>query len=394
MKLEKEKNKKSLLKSKPKKNDKKKRSISNKAKEKSIIDVMNGKTCFAFDFGDFATKIVMAKFSSKGKIEIKDVFVVENDDRSVKIEESNIKEWHNKLSKVINQNSLSTFGQYAVCTMSSRYYISRDLEVPYADEKDMLGLVSYEMCQSLSLDKDSYYFQYKVKSIEEKNGGKVCKVWVAALQKTICDAYYELLNSLHLNPLVMDINVDGLERLFVSEKTLSQIANNNVIATIDFGMHGTEINVFENGKYIQGSNNNIGDGKFVSAAKNVLGVQISDVHNGNKIIVDPRIIFGITAHKEVANSKIFISILEEWLTEIAKSIKRYNISFPTAKISKIVMYGGSPQLVWLKQYLEKFIGIEVILVNSFECENIVISKDAKEINYSQFLNVLSLLLIK
>ena len=363
------------------------------SREKSFTNLIKGKTCFAFDFGDYATKIAIAKISND-KIELKNLLVVENDERKSKIETSNVNEWHDKLSKAFSTNNISTFGQYAVCTVGSRYYISRQMEVPYAEEKDMLGLIAYEMSQSLSLDKDSYYFQYKLISTYEKNGGKVCNVWVAALKKTLCDTYYELLDSFKLKPLIMDINVDGLERIFAADSKLGEFAKGGSVATIDFGMHGTEVNIFNNGKYIQGSNVNVGDGKFVSAAKNVLGIQISDIHNGNKLIVDPKIVYGITRQPEMANSKIFASVLEEWLAEVGMIIKRYNISYPNAQVSKIFMYGGSPQQAWLKYFVEEYLGIKVLLIKKLDCVDVPKAYEQEENLIPQCLNAISLFLMK
>lgn len=359
---------------------------------KKITDELKGKLCFAFDFGEYATKIVVAKIA-KGKINVKHLLVVENDERKSKIDSSNIKDWRAKLLRELSQNNISASGHVAVCTVGSRYYISRQLEIPYAEDADLQGLVAYEMSQSLSLDMDSYYFQHKLLSVSERNGGKVCSVWVAALQKTVCDSYYELLDSLRLKPLVLDININGLERIFVADQALNALAKDSVVATVDLGIRSTEVNIFKNGVYVQGANVDIGDGKLVSAAKSVLGIQIADIHNGSKLIVKPQIIYDITRQTGSANAKAFVSVVEEWLTEINGVIKRHNISYPTAPITKILLYGGSPQQIWLKPYLEKYLGVSAFMVQNFDCCSIPSALVQGSNTLPQCLNAISLLLM-
>ena len=359
---------------------------------KKFTDELRGKMCFAFDFGEYATKIAVAKVS-KGKISVKHLLVVENDEQNSKIDSSNIKDWRAKLLRVFNQSGISVSGQAAVCTVGSRYYISRRLEIPYAENVDLHGLVAYEMSNSLSLDMDSYYFQYKLLSVYEKNGGKVCSVWVAALQKAVCDSYYELLESLRLKPLVMDININGLARLFAADGGLSDMAKDSVVATVDLGIRSTEVNIFKNGVYVQGANVDIGDGKLVSAAKSVLGVQIADIRNGNKLIVKPRNIYDIMRRTDSAGARAFVSVVEEWLTEIYGVVRRYNISYPAEPVSKILLYGGSPQQIWLKPYLEKYLGVPTELVQSLDCCNIPASLVQGSNTFPQCLNAISLLLM-
>ncbi len=359
---------------------------------KKFSDQVKGKMCFAFDFGEYATKIAVAKVT-KGKLTVKNLLVVENDERQTKIDSSNIKEWRAKLGRALGQQNISTVGQVAVCTVGSRHYISRPLEVPYATGPDLLGLVAYEMSQSLSLDMDNYYFQYKVLSVSEKNGAKVCNVWAAAVSKSICDCYYELLDSLRLKPLVMDVNINGLERIFAADTQLGEVTRDSVIATVDLGMRGTEVNIFQNGIYVRGANVEVGEGKMVSAAKNALGVQIADIHNGNKLVVKPQNIYDIMRKNDSPNAKAFISVIEEWLTEINAVVKRHNISSPSAQITKLVLYGGSPQQVWLKPYLERYLEVNTVLVQNLDCFNIPPALIQGSNTIPQCLNALGLLLI-
>lgn len=368
-----------------------KKSFSLKPK-KSFLTETKGKLCFAFDFGEYATKIAVARIS-KGKVDVKQLLVIENGERKSKVDSTNIKEWKTKISRVFSQNNLNSAGQIGLCTINCRNYISRQLDIPFANDDDRQGLVAYEMSQSLSLDIETYFFQHKVKRTYENNGVKMCTVWAAAVPRTLCGIYYELLDSLRLKPLVMDINVNGIERLLVLDKALHSQAADSVVAAIDYGIHGTEVGIYDGGSYLQGTNVEPGESRLVHSAVNVLGMKITDIHNGNKLIIPPQAVYDILRQVQSSEpAKAFMGVVEEWLSEINAVIKRYNVSYPAKQISMLYLYGGSLQLSWLKGYLEKYLSVPVTILQTLDCCNIPDKLSKANNTVPQFVNALSLFL--
>lgn len=363
-------------------------------KQKSFLSEVRGKRCFVFDFGDYATKLAIARITD-GRIDVKNMFVIDNSPQKPKLEASTVKDWRAAIMRVLNVNSISTLGQVAMCTVNSRHYISRQFDIPYTNEEDRQGLVSFEMSQNLSLDVDSYLFQHKVLRTYESNGVKMCTVWAAALQNSQCEIYYNLMDSLKLRPLVMDVNVNGIERIFAADSSLRAATEHAVVATIDLGINGTEVSIFEDGVFSQGANVDIGDGRLVMAARQALGSRAVDIHNNNKLVVDPQTVYNILRQTdESENAKLFRSSVEEWLSAINTVIKRYNISYPNNRITQIFLYGGSKQLSWLKVYVEKYMNIPTKIIQTLDCCRIP-NKMLKAGNtVPQFLNALSLLLSK
>ncbi len=362
--------------------------------KKTFLAECKGKLCFAFDFGEYATKIAVAKVT-KDKVEIKNLIVVENDENHTRIDDSNIKEWRAKLSRVLAQHSLNTYGQIGLCSIGSRGYISRQLEIPYVKDEDREGLVAHEMSQILSLDVDSYLFQHKVKDIYESNGVQMCTVWAAAVSKKTCDNYYELLESLKLNPLVMDININGLERLFAADRGLEAQVQDKTVAVVDYGIRSTEVSMFEGGIYRQGSNINLGEGRLVTAAKNVLGVQISNIHNGNKLVVSPQVIYDILKQAQTSDpARMFMTVVEDWISEINSAIKRYNINHPGKEVEALLLYGGSLQFPWLKAYLERYLDVPTTVVTALDCAAISGKTELTSNTIPQFLNAIGLFYIQ
>lgn len=363
-------------------------------KEKDFGAKVKGKLCFAFDFGEYATKIVVAKIN-KGKVEIRNMLVVENDEREAKVDKANLKSWKAKISRALSQNNISPAGQIGLCTVNSHNYIGRQMEIPYAEEEDRQGLVAYEMSQRLSLDMDAHLFQHKLLRTYENNGVKMCSVWATAVSKDLCEAYFQLLESLRLQPLIMDVNVNGMERLFSMDRAFHALTSKSVVATIDYGIRGSEVNIYEQGRYLQGSYVECGDGKLVAAAKNMLGAQIADIHNGNKLIIPPQKVYEIMTKADQSEmAQLVLTTVEEWLSSINDVVKRYNVTYPTQPIARLLIYGGSPQLVWLRAYLERYLQIPTTIIQASE-----LFQPSKKLAptgsaLSQFLNAMNLLLIQ
>lgn len=363
-------------------------------KEKDFATKVKGKLCFAFDFGEYATKIVIAKVE-KEKVEIRRMLLIENDERKTRIDAASLNDWKAKIARTLSQNNINPSGQVGLCVVNSHNYIARQLDIPYAEEEDRQGLVAFEMSQRLSLDMETHLFQHKVLRTYEKDGVKMCTVWAVAVPKELCEVYFQLLESLKLQPLVMDISVNGMERLFSADDTLRELTEGAVVATVDYGARGTEVDIYEGGLYVQGSYVEHGDGRLVAAARNVLGAQIADIHNENKLIIPPQKVYEImTKANQSEMAQIFLTTVEEWLFDINSAVKRYNVTYPTKPIAKIFLYGGSPQLVWLRAYLEKYLRIPTTVIQTPACFQLPEKTESADSAIPQFINAMNLLLIQ
>lgn len=347
--------------SKPKQQQKK------KSKKADFSAATRGKLCFSFDFGEYSTKLTVAKVAGKS-VQIVKQLLIENREHIRSINEENLSEWRNKISKALSDNKLNPAGQIGVCSLNSRHYIARQIEIPYADEADLQGLAAYELAQSLELDMDENIFQHKVLSTYEKNGKTMCTVWAAAVPKSLCQNYFNLLTSLKLKPMLMDLHVNGLESLLALDPALSAKTKDNSVAVIDYGLRNSEVYIFSGGSCLQTSNIDSGEGKLIAAAKNALGPHIVDIHNNNKLTVPPQEIYEIIRDADKSETAaVFADVVQKWIAEINNVVRRFNIDHPGRQIKNVFLYGGSQQLPWLKAYLEKLIGLPVEIMNGANC---------------------------
>lgn len=350
--------------------------------------------CYSFDFGEYATKIAIG--SVKGdKVYIKHLIVIENNEKTTRLSDYTIDEYKKIIIKELRKRNITPAKNYAMCTINCNHYISRELEIPHLKVADRQGLVAYEMSTKLELDIDTYFFNHKVKSVYNVEEEEMCRVWGVAVKKDICERYFKIIKSLKLKPIVMDVNINGVEALFNYDQKYNQQVSNQTVAVIDYGKSNTEISIFKKGKFDNLICLEIGEERLVQAAKSVLGVQITDIHNTNKLIVSSQNIYDILKQpKNNYNKELFLTEVEQWISEINISIKRYNLKNHIDPISKVYIYGGSLQLLWLKVYLEKYINVQVDIISNLEKFIIPDKYIVANNTIPQFLNALNIFLRK
>ncbi len=361
-------------------------------KSKSLHAATRGRLCFAFDFGAFATKIAIVKVT-KSKLEFRKLLTVENDSSTYEVGASDVKGLEQRIARALKRTGITASGHLGLCTVGVNHYITRLLEIPFVEERERQGLVAYEMGRSLSLDVDTYFFQHIVQKVYEKNGRQMCSVWVTALPKERCEAYYSLLEALKLKPLTLDINVNGMMRFFKKDTVINGQVSNAVVATVDLGRTGTEVSMYTNGMYTQGGFIPIGEEHFVSDVRAVLGVSAVDVANPNKLTVRPQEVYNILHQTKTSESaRAFACNVEAWISEINTEIKRSYIHSDSETVSHLYLYGGSLQLVWLRPYLEKVLGIPTTVIHKSACYPLPDKIPQLPNTIPQFLNTLNLFL--
>jgi len=359
-----------------------------RAKKQDFLTAVRGKQCFSFDFGEYSTKLTVAKVSGQNVQVIKQI-LIENREHSRTIEEDNLNEWRSKISKALTANHLNPVGQIGVCAVNSRHYIARQFELPQIDDADLAGMASHELSQSLELDMEEHVFQHKVLRTYERNGRNMCTVWAAAVPKSLCRNYFNLLSSLKLKPMLLDVHVNGLESILAADSDLASKSKHNSVAMIDYGLRNTEMYIFSKGNCVQSSNIDSGEGRLIAAAKNALGGHIVDIHNQNKITVPPQQIYEIIKDADTSETAaVFADVVQKWISEINNVIRRFNIDHPGEQIERVFLYGGSQQLPWLKAYLEKLISIPVEIISGTSC----IRSGGSSEEFPKFLNSAAILL--
>lgn len=134
-------------------------------------------------------------------------------------------------------------------TMESMEIIKRDMTVPVLSYEDTLSYIQYEIEEYLPIDISTYVLQFKeIRRRMEENTEKV-DVIVYAFPRDLAVTYYDVFNKVKLNPCILDVYSNGIEKLFDTQLVNGVDAGDEPIAVVDFDEDTTIITILKNKKY-------------------------------------------------------------------------------------------------------------------------------------------------
>lgn len=147
----------------------------------------------------------------------------------------------------------------AVLTVNDSAAVIRDLEIPYANPKNIAKIVQNEMFQTYFVDRGSIV-EYKVTGNKtDESGNKKMLIRAAAMDGELAGEYYGLLSEVRLKPQYMDINVNCMDKLITANTVINDIPLKEVSCfLIDFDGFYTNIYIIKNGKQAFYRHTNLG----------------------------------------------------------------------------------------------------------------------------------------
>jgi Tfp pilus assembly protein, ATPase PilM len=141
--------------------------------------------------------------------------------------------------------SLNTSTKDALITFNSNSVIIREFEVPSGNEQELEAMIKNEIIQFFGMT-DTDLVEYRKIGETETGGMKKVKVRAAVMNKEIAHAYYDLLDSLKLKPVALDIHANVISKIFNEQTAINNDLSNNYII-LDIGYSGTMIYLISQG---------------------------------------------------------------------------------------------------------------------------------------------------
>jgi len=202
------------------------------------------------------------------------------------------------------------------------------------------------------------YFDFK--AINIKDGTQ--EVFYIAAPIKIIDGYIEILRSIGLNPIALDLESISLARALLQPSKKIGKDNNGAdraIMLMDIGARTTNFNIFDRNGIRQGLNINTAGNKFTKAIVKNLGITVKQANElKSKVGFDPK----------QKNGKVVLILQKEFgrlINEVKKLINYYQEQ-TGRKVELIVLSGGSALLPQIDRYLSENLGIEVKIGNALE----------------------------
>ncbi|MGO1713397.1 MAG: type IV pilus biogenesis protein PilM [Senegalia sp. (in: firmicutes)] len=302
---------------------------------------MFGKKVLSLDIGNKNIKILQSNITNK-IFTLEKAITIETPKNS--IDDGNIMN-SEYLSSYIKEN-LDKEGikaKYGIITLDYSNIISREIILPSAKKDEIEEMVKYEIEEFLPITMSDYVLDYrKREEFIDKDNSKKLRLLVVAIPKKIVKGYMELLNTLELEPLALDLNSNAISKLVLKGIKLNgkAIEKKNTVTFLDIGHKNTNIS-------------------FISDGINMF----------NRVI-------------NTGTSDLSEDITDQYLRSIEKIFTYYNNLNRDEKIEKIYLYGGGAKFKEIDRYIESYFNISVeILKDISPLKTSKMMKDTNEVNY-------------
>lgn len=249
-----------------------------------------------------------------------------------------------------------------IITTNSSSIINRDILIPVVREEELDTVIRYEVQQYLPINLDDYVVQFLVLDKVEESDGEKLKINVTAFPQRIALSYYNLINSLELNPYALDVNYNSITKLSNYIENIKVNLEKSTAAFVDMGATTINVSILKNSK--------LDFTRLIKIGGDNIDYALSQ--NSNMSIKATE---DIT--KEDLNNPFIREILDELVVELERIFQFYKNKSQN-NIDKIYIYGGVSYIDELDKYLQERLSIEVNKLIDFK--NIKIKQDSEDIS--------------
>lgn len=206
--------------------------------------------------------------------------------------------------------------------------------------------------QYIPFDREDVYLDYQdLKTTTDDNNRT--EVMLVAAKKDVVQDYLDMLESLDLTPVLVDVDGFAFENSF-------ELANPDVknVALIDIGASKMSINILSNGISVVARDVVLGSQQLTDQIQDLLGIETekAEAIKLGTIVVEDQI---------ERIQQIYSSICTQWILEIKKSVDLYHANHPHQPLTKIVLGGGGAKVSGFKEFLEKETDLTVDIFTPF-----------------------------
>lgn len=238
-------------------------------------------------------------------------------------------------------------------SISGYSVIVKKVNLAVMDDKQMEEHIMAEAEQYIPFDIEDVYLDFQsLKSSTEK--ADRTDVMLVAAKKEVVDDYLDMLRSIDLEPVLVDVDGFALENTY--ECSGAQVEN---VALVDIGASKMNINILSKGMSVVARDIVVGSRQLTEQIQGALDIDFDEAE-AIKIGQSP------AGENRQLIEEIFSSTCTQWVLEIKKAIDLYNANNPETPLQRLVLSGGGSKVVGLADFLSHETGLEVELFNPFK----------------------------
>lgn len=237
-------------------------------------------------------------------------------------------------------------------SISGYSVIVKKVNLAAMDEKQMEEHIMAEAEQYIPFDIEDVYLDFqRLTPLTEKSDR--IDVMLVAAKKEVVDEYLDMLKSIDLQPVLVDVDGFALENTYECSRSKSEN-----VALVDIGASKMNINILANGMSVVARDVVVGSRQLTEQIQAALDIDFEEAE-GIKLGKIP------AAENQQDIEEIFSSTCTQWVLEIKKAIDLYHANNQDAPLQRLVLSGGGSKVVGLADFLAHETGLAVELFNPF-----------------------------
>ena len=319
------------------------------------------KPCLGIDIGTSSIKVVQLKMGegrykleTYGELQTYGYFERLNDPfqtKALKLLESQVIEM---LRKILKEAEVGT-KQAAISIPIFSSFVAA-IEMPPMPEKELPRALSFEAKRHVPIPLSEVRIDWKIiEKIEAKDSPRknlfAFKVLLVAVPKEVIAKYLNIAQALNLKLSALELESFSCIRSLMGDDPSTS-------CILDFGARSTSFIIIDSG-FIQVSHSlDIAGTELTKALSHGMGVGLerAEIYKKERGLDHQEVEAGL----EVKD--ILLTLIDKIILEVERMIGDYETK-AKKKVSKLILTGGSGNLIGLKEYLEKKLKINVIIGN-------------------------------
>ncbi len=237
-------------------------------------------------------------------------------------------------------------------SISGYSVIMKKINLAVMTEEELQHHIQAEAEQYIPFDIDEVYIDFQDLQTNKEDEDRTDVMLVAA-KKEVVNKYMEMLESIGLKVVIVDVDAFALENSY--ELNMGQ--DDNVIL-VDIGSSKMNINIISGGASVFARDVFLGSRQLTEQIQGKLDVSFEEAEDLKISAQDP-------GDQLAQLEETFAGACTQWILEIKKALDFYNSNYPEAPIDKMVLSGGGSHIRGLEHYFASESELEIEKFNPF-----------------------------
>ncbi len=329
------------------------------------IDIGTHSIKVAYLKGDSLTKLAIAEISPDTPLS------------SIPAEERD-KLLANVLKKAIDDSQIGT--KKAVVSISGDAVIVRYIILPKMTQKELEATIKFEAEPYISFPIDQAILDFQILGDNDEEDTKRMDVLLVAGKKDLIDRQVNILRSVNLRPVLIDVDAFALENVY-DYNMGEQEKNTGSVVLLNIGATFTNINIIENGVSRFTRDVSIAGNNFSKALQRDLRLdyrKAEDVKKAKGILLTEEEENAFGDKEAIQISDVLKPVFHELFGEIRRSLDYYQAQSSERSLKKIILSGGSSKIRNIEKLIAQETKLQVEKSNPFASVKLNLKSPAPE----------------